>query len=88
MNDAKDAEAAVKAVLIGTIAWAAMFAFANVGVAGLKAVLPSRGPDGSLDWSQVNAITSTHLWFPMLLSMTRLAWIFGVGREKIHEKTD
>ena len=88
MSNVKDAEFAVKADLIGTIALSIMFSFANVSVAGTKAVFPAKGVDGSWDWSQVNTITSIHLWGPLTMIAMRLSWLFGVGREKIHEKTE
>ena len=87
MTSARDSELAVKALLIPMVLCYSMFAAANVSVAGVKAVIPKRQADG-WDWTEVDKITSLHLWMPLFNCLTRMAWVYGIGREAIHDKTE
>ncbi|PVH96962.1 hypothetical protein DM02DRAFT_616851 [Periconia macrospinosa] len=78
MENQKDAERAIAAVLAAFFAFDILHSLATIAVVGSKAVMPSLG----MDWSGVDLYAAINFWVPVAWMMARASWFAGLGRRR------
>lgn len=77
LQNTRDAQVVVTAVLLALMAFDVLHATSVLGVVGVKAVLPG---------SDMDPYASVNVWVPMAWIGVRTLWLLGVGRDMAKDK--
>lgn len=77
LQNTRDAQVVVTAVLLAFMAFDVLHATSVLGVVGVKAVLPG---------SDMDPHASVNVWVPLAWMGVRTLWLLGVGRDMVRDK--